>query len=304
MGADGLTRRELLLLAAGVAACRPGSALPQAGKAERTMEPGPKTAAIPAAFISHGSPMAALQQDEYTRALRELGRSVPAPKAIVVVSAHWETRGGILVTGAERPPLVYDFGGFPDELYALKYPSPGDPALAGRVADLLRGAGFSSQVDPGRGYDHGTWVPLRLTYPDPTVPVIQVSLPRPRTEHDVLRMGLALAPLRDEGVLLLGSGGVVHNLRIFEWDRNAPVQGWARAFDDWAGARLAARDVEGLAAWRRQAPNGTLAVPTTEHFDPLFFTLGALRPADRIDDVFVGIQHGTMSLRSFALRPG
>jgi 4,5-DOPA dioxygenase extradiol len=301
MGAGGFSRREWLALVAGaMTGCRN-----EAPTVERTMTT--KTEAprlFPAAFISHGSPMVALEQDDYTDALRAFGRALPSPRAIVVVSAHWETRGGILVTGAGQPELIYDFGGFPGALYALKYPSPGDPALAARIVQLLEGAGFAAQVDPRRGYDHGAWVPLRLTYPDPTVPVVQVSLPRPRTPADVLRMGAALAPLRAEGVLLLGSGGVVHNLRVFDFDKSAPVQGWARAFDDWAGERLAARDVEGLADYARRAPNASLAVPTTEHYDPQFFALGASRPDEAIADVYVGLHHGTLSMRSFATRPG
>lgn len=286
-----LTRRELLKLAAA------------AGLAARVAEAeGKPSAAAPALFVSHGSPMVAVENDGYTEALTRFGRLHADAKAIVVVSAHWQTRGGALVTASEKPPTLHDFGGFPDALFALTYPCPGHPALAARVVQRLAGEGITAQLDQARGLDHGTWVPLRRTHPAAKIPVVQLSLPWPRTPADMIRAGLALAPLRREGVMLVGSGGAVHNLgQVVFGDKRAPVAPWAGEFDAWVKRKVEAFDVEGLARWAEEAPNGARAHPTSEHFDPIFFALGAALEGDRLSTVFEGFVHGTLSLRTFAL---
>lgn len=258
-------------------------------------------AVAPAAFFSHGSPMVALDSDAYPRALRAFGQSVSTARALVVVSAHWETHGGVRVTGSAAPPLIYDFGGFPEPLYQLQYPSPGAPALAEDIALRLTDAGLPTVADGSRGLDHGTWVPLRLALPEAKVPVVQVSMPRGASAEVLVRMGEALRPLRAEGVVLVGSGGVTHNLRRFSWEKQAPVEPWAAAFDAWVAERVASRHVSGLLAWE-QAPYARVAHPSAEHFLPLFFVLGAALPEDRLTPVFEGFHHGTLSMRSFALR--
>jgi 4,5-DOPA dioxygenase extradiol len=257
---------------------------------------------ITALFVSHGAPSAALEDDDYTRALGAWAREGPRPRAIVIVSAHGEARGAPRVGAGERPPLIYDFRGFPPSLYALEYPAPGAPGLAAEVAAALVRGGLEAVVDADRGFDHGVWVPLRLLYPEADVPVVQVSLPVPRTPGVVLAMGAALAPLRGRGVLLLGSGGVVHNLRRLEAD-DGHVAPWAKAFDSWVDEHLEALDVEGLLRYASAAPDARLAVPTTEHLDPLFFVLGCRNEDDRLESVFAGFRYGTLSLRSFALTP-
>lgn len=258
---------------------------------------------MPAVFISHGSPMAALEDDDYAAALRRMGEELPPPRAVVVVSAHAEAPAPLRVTGSERPAQVYDFYGFPEELYRLRYPSPGSPTLAREIVDLLAGTGFPAELDSRRGLDHGAWVPMSLAYPDANVPVVEVTLPAPRAAAELVKMGEALAPLRRQGVLLVGSGGVVHNLARLIWDdKRAPVDPWARRFDDWVRARLEERDVRSLADHRAVAES-PLAVPTTEHFDPIFFVLGAASERDRVADVYEGFQYGNLSLRTFALRP-
>jgi 4,5-DOPA dioxygenase extradiol len=254
-----------------------------------------------ALFVSHGSPMTALARDDYAAALRAFG-AAHRPKAIVVVSAHWEARVPVRVTSAERHRLIYDFGGFPEELYRLTWPAPGQPGLAAEILELLRGQGIAAEADPERGLDHGAWVPLRLAYPEAGVPVVQVSLPVPREPASLMRMGRALAPLRTRGVLLVGSGGVVHNLRrvVFD-DEHAPVVDWARSFDEWVAGRVLAGEFDRVAAYA-EVPGAELAVPTTEHFDPVFVVLGAAADGERARTVYEGFRHGTLSMRCFSIQ--
>ena len=257
----------------------------------------------PAVFISHGSPMVLLDEDEYTRALAALGQSEPAPRAVVVVSAHWQEPAPVRVTGGARPRQIFDFAGFPDALYTARYIPPGDPALAAGIASLLNENGIETVLDARRGLDHGAWVPLRFAYPVAEIPVVQVSLSTQAAPVDLMRIGRALAPLRGQDVLLIGSGGAVHNLRRVVFDRkDAPVDGWARLFDEWLAGRLRARDFDTLAAWHRAAPQPELAHPTSEHFDPLFVVLGAAGDGDRVTTIYEGFQYGNLSMRSFALK--
>jgi 4,5-DOPA dioxygenase extradiol len=258
-------------------------------------------ARFPALFVSHGSPLVALDRDEYDRALARFAEGHPPPAAIVAVSAHWETRAPVRVSSSERPPTIHDFGGFPEELYRLAYPAPGAPELAREIVASLEEALVPATLDPARGLDHGAWVPLRFLYPDAGVPVVQVSLPRPRTAEAVFQIGRALAPLRDRGVLLFGSGGIVHNLGLVKFDdKHAPVDEWARAFDRWIAERLERLDTDALLSYE-EAPHARLAVPTTEHLDPLFAVLGGARPDEGVSLVFEGFHHGNLSMRSFAI---
>jgi 4,5-DOPA dioxygenase extradiol len=221
---------------------------------------------------------------------------------MVVVSAHAEARGPVRVNAGSEPALIYDFYGFPAPLYELRYPAPGAPDLAREVAGAFDGEGLEPVVDAQRGWDHGVWVPLRLLYPAADVPVVEVSLPVPRTPQRLLTMGRALAPLRKKGVLLLGSGGIVHNLhRLRGDDAGGPPEPWAAAFGAWVDERIEAGDHAALLAYASQAPHAELAVPTSEHFDPLFFVLGARDGRDRVESVYAGYRYGSLSLRSFAL---
>jgi 4,5-DOPA dioxygenase extradiol len=257
---------------------------------------------LPAVFLAHGSPMLAVERDDFTGVLNRLGTEVPRPRSIVVVSAHWEAPGPVRVTGSDRPPLIYDFSGFPEELYEIRYPAPGDPALADLIVKLLGEVGVKAALDPRRGLDHGAWVPLKHAFPSADLPVVEVSLPVPRTPAEIVRIGKALAPLRDRGILLIGSGGIVHNLRRVHFnDKNAPVDAWARHFDHWVGERLESLDLDGLAKYRGVAPEASSCVPTTEHLDPVFFILGAALPGDRHSGLYQGFHYGNLSMRSFAL---
>ena len=257
--------------------------------------------AFPALFVSHGAPSAALENDAYTRALGAWARGRPRPRAVVVVSAHAEARGPVRVNAAPYPSLIYDFYGFPRALYDLRYPAPGAPEVAREVAAALAEAGLEGVLDAQQGWDHGVWVPLRLLFPAADVPIVALSLPVPRTEALLLAMGAALLPLRGNGVLLCGSGGIVHNLRRLGPDDGEAPSPWAAAFEAWVTERLLALDRDGLRAYASQAPHSELAVPTSEHFDPVFFVLGALDSRDRVESVYEGFRYGTLSLRSFAL---
>ena len=258
--------------------------------------------AFPALFVSHGAPTAALEDDAYTRALGAWAGGRPRPRAIVVVSAHAEARGPVRVNAGAQPSLIYDFYGFPAPLYDLRYPAPGAPDLAREVAGAFAEAGLDPVLDAQRGWDHGVWVPLRLLHPAADVPVVEVSLPVPRTPQTLLAMGAALQPLREKGVLLLGSGGVVHNLHRLRWDdADGPPEPWAAAFGEWVDERLEAGDADALAAFAARAPHAALAVPTSEHFDPIFFVVGARNGRDRVESVYRGFRYGTLSLRCFAL---
>jgi len=246
--------------------------------------------------------MAALDDDDYTRALTEWAVRLPRPRAVVVVSAHWESPAPVRVTAGQAPDTIHDFFGFPDALYALRYPAPGAPELAAAIVERLGAARIAAVPDRARGLDHGAWVPLRFLYPSADVPVVAVSLPSPASPEALIALGRALEPLRDHGALVIGSGGIVHNLRrIDPRPTGAPVPGWARAFDAWVRERLEAGDRPGLAAYRREAPDALLAVPTTEHFDPLLVALGAAGEDRGVEHVYEGFRHGSLSLRTVAL---
>ncbi|NWJ39769.1 MAG: dioxygenase [Geothrix sp.] len=250
---------------------------------------------LPSVFLAHGSPMLALDGEAWGEAVSALGRRLPPLRAILVCSAHWEAAGPFRLSSAATPGIMHDFGGFPEALYGLDYPAPGSPELAGEAAGLLREAGLEAVLDAQRPLDHGAWVPLRYLSPAAAVPVVQLSLPRPRTPELLLAAGRALAPLRSRGVLILGSGGIVHNLGRLDWQGAAEPRPWAVAFQHWVHERLAAGDLAALADWR-QAPGAAESVPTSEHLDPLFVAAaGGTSP----EAIFEGWQLGSLSLTSY-----
>ncbi|MNH02924.1 LigB family dioxygenase [compost metagenome] len=248
---------------------------------------------LPSLFISHGSPMLALHPGASGPALASLANALPRPTAIVVVSAHWESQE-LLVTGAARPETWHDFHGFPPALYAVQYPAPGEPELAARVSKLLNSAGLPARPDPHRPFDHGAWVPLSLMYPDASIPVIQVSLPSQMGPALQLKVGQALAGLRSEDILLVGSGSITHNLGELDWHAGPDViEPWALAFRDWVVQRLAESDQAALLDYRRQAPFAVRNHPSDEHLLPLFFALGA---GDRFGVVHQGFTLGALGM--------
>ncbi len=254
---------------------------------------------LPTAFLAHGSPMSALGGDDHAAALRAYGQAHQGAKAILIVSAHWQISRPLRVTAWDHAPLVYDFGGFPEELYRISYPAPGDPALAARISGVLRAGDQATRFETERGLDHGAWVPLRLAWPEATIPVIEMSFPFVPPQ-ELFQLGRTLRSLREDGILVVGSGGIVHNLRRMRLgDKQAPVDEWAAEFDHWVSKQLAERNLDGLFAYRSAGPHARLSVPTTEHFDPLFVVLGAAFPDEPADTIFEGFQHGSMSMRSF-----
>ena len=230
---------------------------------------------LPSLFISHGSPMLALQPGASGPALERLAVALPRPKAIVVMSAHWESHE-LLVSGSPAPETWHDFGGFPRELFAVQYPAPGNPALARQIVELLAADGLQARLDNQRPFDHGTWVPLSLMYPAADIPVVQVSLPSHMGPALQTRIGQALASLRTEGVLLIGSGSITHNLGELDW-RAGPesVEPWAREFRDWVVDKLSTQDEAALHDYRQQAPYAVRSHPSDEHLLPLYFARGA-----------------------------
>lgn len=255
------------------------------------------TARMPVGFVGHGAPLLATDAIKGAE-LTAWSAQMPRPTGVLVVSAHWQRAPAAL--GAVTPqPLIYDFGGFPDALYKLRYPAPGAPALATRVRALLTGrpgAGDKTAVQTKRGLDHGAWVPLLHLYPKADVPVLQLSLPTSAGPGAMLAMGQALAPLRDEGVLILGSGNVTHNLRQLSFDAHAPTPGWARAFDGWTAERLNARDVDAIAAFIDHAPDPKLNHPTAEHWWPLLVAMSAAGD-DAPSYPITGFEFGSISRR-------
>ncbi|MHC8387563.1 DODA-type extradiol aromatic ring-opening family dioxygenase [Pseudomonas sp. MDT2-39-1] len=230
---------------------------------------------FPSLYISHGSPMLALEPGASGPALARLAAELPKPKAIVIVSAHWESNE-LLVSGNPRPETWHDFGGFPKALFEVQYPAPGDPLLAAEVVELLKADGLPSRIDAKRPFDHGVWVPLSLMYPQADIPVVQVSLPTRGGPALQTRVGHALASLREHSVLLIGSGSITHNLRELDWHAGPEsVEPWARTFRDWMIEKLAANDEAALHDYRQQAPNAVRNHPSDEHLLPLYFARGA-----------------------------
>jgi len=253
----------------------------------------------PALFVSHGSPTLPLEQSAATDFLRRLGPSLDRPEAILMVSAHWDTERPA-VSSAERPETIYDFYGFPPELYRLQYPAPGAPKLARRVASLLGEHGFSTDIDPERGLDHGAWTPLILAYPQADIPVTQLSIQSRLGPAHHVRLGEALRPLRDEGVLIIASGGATHNLRELSRQRGSTVaQPWAAEFNDWLAGALQSRRTDDLVNYRGQAPQAVRNHPTDEHLIPLFVALGAGDPGGTTQRLHTSIESGVISMDAY-----
>ncbi len=258
---------------------------------------------MPTLFLSHGSPMYALEPGAAGRAWTKLGRSLPKPRAVLMVSAHWETSVPML-SGNAQPETIHDFGGFPPELYRVTYPARGMPELAAQSVALLKSAGIAAGVDGCRGLDHGAWVPLRWMYPEADVPVVQLSVqPQLGPTHHV-RLGRALAPLADDGVLIIGSGHTTHNLRDWVANSRKPEPlAYARAFSAWLAATLDAHDTDALEAYRELAPEASRAHPSEEHFLPLFVAYGAAGDDARPDRVFEGFENGALAMDSYLFGP-
>jgi 4,5-DOPA dioxygenase extradiol len=262
----------------------------------------------PALFIGHGSPLQAIEPSRYSAAWQQLGRSLPRPRAILAVSAHWYTQG-TAVTLAPQPRTIHDFYGFPQPMYQLQYPARGDASLAARVQSLL--APTVVHADSEWGLDHGSWVVLQYMYPEANIPTIQLSIDAALAPRAHYQLGRQLRALRDEGVLLLGSGNVVHNLRALQRSATAPAPDWATQFNDALRAAVLAGDHESLIEYHelggatpaggRQGSAARLCVPTPEHYLPLLYVLGAQAEDDAVSIPVDGIDLGAISMLSVQL---
>ncbi len=251
---------------------------------------------MPVLFVSHGSPMNAITASPWSAGISSLGRALPRPRAILAISAHWYVDDA-LVSAAARPATIHDFAGFPAALTAVAYPAPGSPALAGRVAELLHGG---IALDPQRGLDHGAWSVLVHLYPQADVPVASMSIDARRSAAEHVACGRALAPLRAEGVLLLASGGLTHNLGHAIGalrGRTAATPDWALRFDAGAAAAAAALDIAAIERLAASA-DGRMAHPTDDHLAPLYYALGAADAQDAVSCPTVGFELSSLSLRS------
>ena len=255
---------------------------------------------LPTLFISHGSPMHAVEAGRAGEAWRALGLRLPRPKAVLVASAHWETELPMVGT-AKRPETIHDFGGFPEELYRVRYDATGSPELAQQAAALLRDAGLSPSVNACRGIDHGAWVPLRWMYPERDVPVVQLSIQPALGPAHHLALGRALAPLTQDGVLVIGSGHVTHNLRDWSVHRNAASSlPYVAEFSEWLADRLAAHDETALVDYRSRAPHAVRAHPTDEHFLPLFIALGAAGENPKVQREHAAIDAAALAMDAYS----
>jgi 4,5-DOPA dioxygenase extradiol len=251
---------------------------------------------MPAIFFGHGNPLNALQSNSWTEGWAALGRRISRPSAIVCVSAHWYLPG-TLVTANERPRTIHDFGGFPRELYEVEYPAPGDPELAARISDLLGPA--SVGLNHQWGLDHGTWSVLAHVFPQADIPVIQLSIDETQPAEFHYNLAKLLAPLRDEGVLVMGSGNLVHNLHAYAWGRHdVEPFGWAIRFEELARRLLASDDHEPLINYESIGEDARLAAPTPDHYLPLLYVIALKRVDEEVSFPIEGFDGGSISMLS------
>jgi 4,5-DOPA dioxygenase extradiol len=256
---------------------------------------------LPALFISHGSPMLALVDSPAHHFLQQLGKTLPRPTAIVVVSAHWESLGGPAVSLAERPDTIHDFGGFPRALFEMQYPAPGAPQTGEQAATLLEAAGFTVKRSPSRGLDHGAWVPLSLMYPQADIPTLQVSVLRGAGPAEHERLGRALSSLREQGVLVIGSGSLTHNLYEFRGqDIDEPAPAWVSEFSAWMADKLQRGEREALLHYRQQAPHAARNHPTDEHLMPLYAAMGAAGAGTKAQRLHASNEYGILAMDAYA----
>ena len=254
---------------------------------------------MPAIFFGHGNPMNALARNAFTEGWSAIGRSIPRPKAILSVSAHWYAPGTSVTIG-DAPPTIHDFGGFPRELFAVQYPAPGSTALASRVRELL--APVRVDASDRWGLDHGTWSVLVHVYPDADIPVVQLSLDETREASWHYEIAKQLAPLRDEGVLIMGSGNLVHNLHTYAWGNPAlRAYDWAQRFEDRARALIGVRDFAPLVDYESLGRDALLSAPTPEHYLPLVYILAQHREGDAITFPVEGFDGGSISMLTVAI---
>lgn len=251
---------------------------------------------LPAIFFGHGNPMNAVLKNSYTEAWRVIGQQTPRPKAILSISAHWFVRGTD-VTISTAPRTIHDFGGFPRELYQVQYPAPGDPELAHRVQHML--APLPVTLDNSWGLDHGTWSVLRHVYPQADIPIVQLSIDETQPASFHFEIGRKLAPLRGEGILIVGSGNLVHNLHAYAWGRHIPdPYDWAVRFESEAKQMMLAGEYKPLIHYESLGPEALLSIPTPDHFLPLLYVIATRQQGDSITFPVEGVDGGSISMLS------
>ncbi|MDP4282448.1 MAG: 4,5-DOPA dioxygenase extradiol [Bacteroidota bacterium] len=245
---------------------------------------------IPLIFVGHGTPMNALEVNEFTEGWKEVVKDIPRPAGILCISAHWETEVS-RVTTLEKPPTIHDFGGFPSRLYEVSYPAPGSPFLAKEVQNLT-----GAKPDPSRGLDHGTWSVLIHMFPEADIPVVQMSIAFDQPPQYHLDLAKKLIPLRDKGILILGSGNIVHNLRKIDWDNPGGGYEWALRADEILKDRIRKEDTGMLVNYQKLGPDVMWAVPTPEHFLPMIYILGAKRENEKLSFFNEKVVMGSLSM--------
>lgn len=257
---------------------------------------------MPVLFVSHGSPMHAVQASPAAKVWADTVERIARPRAILMVSAHWESNIPLL-TGNASPETIHDFGGFPEELYRIQYPAPGAPEIAQTILHALHDAGFPAGIEGCRGLDHGAWVPLLKMYPKADVPVLQLSVQPALGARHHLALGRALQALRDQGVLIIGSGHMTHNLRdfFFSGATEGGVVPYVKEFRDWVDTRVKTRDLEELVQWDQLAPSARRAHPSAEHFLPLFVALGAAGEHYQVEESFGYFDAGVLAMDMYKL---
>jgi 4,5-DOPA dioxygenase extradiol len=249
---------------------------------------------MPSYFFAHGAPSIVLENNAYTSFLKDFAAQTPKPKAIVLFSAHWESRLQT-ISAVDTYSTIYDFSGFQDELYQMTYPAKGERSISDQIQSLLTEHGIPNQMDEGRGLDHGAWAVLKLIYPDAEIPVVALSVNRYLTNAQQYQIGKALTALREQDILIIGSGGTVHNLRRLNWHTQGSDD-WASSFDTWLQSKLETWDLEALFDYRDQAPYATESVPTNEHFIPLLLAMGAGDTNRQAKLLHRSYQYGNLSL--------
>lgn len=246
-------------------------------------------------FIGHGSPMNAIASNSYTHFLASYAQSIPSPKAVVVISAHWQSRG-TFITGSDAPEQIYDFYGFPDDLYRVRYAPPGTKTIAQQVASFVSGI----SVDSDRGIDHAAWAVLMHMYPKATIPVLELSLDIHKSPQEHFLLGQRLQALCNDGILFIGSGNMVHNLRDISFEDDEPPFPWAVAADAWLKEKLELDAIQELIDYERSFPNYKRSIPTNEHYLPLLYILGMRDTTKKLKTLYEAIQNGSISMRSIA----
>lgn len=254
---------------------------------------------MPVLFIGHGSPMNAIQKNDFTSNLVKLTEIIPKPEAVIVISAHWLTRG-TRITSGKNPEQIYDFYGFPEQLYQVKYQPPGSPDIAEMVADYI--PGMSIVTDEDRGIDHAAWAVLRHIYPDENVPVLEMSLDMNAHPEDHYKKGMELNRLREKGLLLIGSGNIVHNLAVMDYYEGSAPHDWAVEFDERVKKCLMENNHEDLIEYEKWGKISKYAVPTDEHYIPMLYAASMKQDDDNLEFIHESIRHGTVSMRSFLIK--